>query len=96
MSALELDAQSLPSLAATCIVIGHGQKADIVWTKQEFLSLCDYMLNGNAPNDFMLVYNNLKTNKPVFQKAKNCIAARRASWAWETIDAGEQVRNVTS
>lgn len=40
---LELDAAALPTLAANCVLVGHAQKADVVWTKTDFVALCDIM-----------------------------------------------------
>ncbi|HEY5743714.1 MAG TPA: hypothetical protein VIS99_14360 [Terrimicrobiaceae bacterium] len=74
----------VPALATNCVVIGHCSKADCVWTRDDFLTICELMLNGNAPSDFMLVYRD-KENEPRFAKSKSAKAERRASWAWDTI-----------
>ena len=72
------------ALATNCVLIGHGSKADCVWTRDEFLTICEHMLNGNPPTDFLLVYRD-KENRPKFAKAKTAKAGRRASWSWDTI-----------
>jgi len=65
-------------------MIGHCDKADIVWTRDEFFTICDHMMNGNPPTDFMLIYRD-KDNRAKFAKAKNLKMSRRASWAWDSI-----------
>ena len=71
----------VPALATNCILIGHCSKADCVWTRDDFLTICELLLNGNAPTDFMLVYRD-KENRPRFAKSKKSKAERRATWAW--------------
>src|SRR5262245_39914870 len=75
---------ALSTLATNCVLIGHCSKADCVWTRDDFLTICELMLNGNAPTDFMLVYRG-KENQPTFAKSKTAKADRRTTWAWDTI-----------
>src|SRR5437667_4976626 len=85
MSALLLDPDPvLPSLGTNCVVLGHYYKADCIWTRDEFLSICEHMLNGNPPTDFLLIYRK-KDGSAKFEKAKRARADRRASWSWDTI-----------
>ncbi|MEQ1861828.1 MAG: hypothetical protein ABMA13_18065 [Chthoniobacteraceae bacterium] len=86
MSALALDTalSDLPDLATECVLIGSGQRADCIWTRGDFIAICEHMLNGNSPQDFMLVYRN-RDDKPCFAKAKTPKASRRTTWAWDTI-----------
>jgi hypothetical protein len=44
---LDLNTTALPTLASHCLLIGHGQKADVVWTETNFVVVCDMMRNGN-------------------------------------------------
>jgi hypothetical protein len=83
MSALTLNSVA-ETLATNCVMIGHCDKADVVWTRDEFFTICDHMMNGNPPTDFMLVYRD-KENRAKFARAKNTKMSRRASWAWDTI-----------
>lgn len=73
-------------LATTPFVIGHERRADVVWTRHEFLSLCGHMLNGNEPDFFMLAFRD-KEGSARFAKAKEgkTFMERRASWAWDTV-----------
>lgn len=32
------------------ILIGEGSRADRVWTRDEFMRLCELMLNDNSPD----------------------------------------------
>jgi hypothetical protein len=72
------------ALATSCVLIGHCDKADLVWTRTEFLTLCEHMLNDNAQTDFLFAYRD-QENLPKFAKAKTVRADRRSSWAWDTI-----------
>jgi hypothetical protein len=74
----------VPALATDCILIGHCSKADCVWTRDGFLTICELLLNGNAPTEFMLVYRD-NENRPRFARSKKIKAERRATWAWDTI-----------
>lgn len=85
MSALQTAIESLPSLATECVLIGHAQKADFVWTKAEFMSLCEHMLNGNEANFFMIPYRRTADGVASFAKAKKPRVQRHADWAWETV-----------
>ena len=82
VNALTLD--SATTLASHCVLIGHCDKADLVWTRTEFLTLCEHMLNGNSQTDFLFAYRDPE-NLPKFAKAKTVRADRRSSWAWDTI-----------
>jgi hypothetical protein len=75
---------SLQPLGTNCILIGHYHKADCFWTRDEFLSICEHMLNGNPPTDFLLIYRDTD-NRARFSKSKRARADRRASWSWDTI-----------
>jgi hypothetical protein len=74
----------LSGFAPTAILIGEGQPADRVWTREEFLLLCNYMLNNNRLNEFLHVYRD-SNGVPRFVKAKSARADRRITWAWDTI-----------
>ena len=71
---------NVSALANNCVLIGHCSKADCVWTRDDFLTICELMLNGNAPTDFMLVYRD-KENRPRFARSKRVKAERRSTWA---------------
>jgi hypothetical protein len=74
----------LSGFAPTAILIGEGQRADLIWTKGEFLTLCHYLLNGNGPTDFLQVYRDAE-GSPKFAKSKRASMHRRATWSWDTI-----------
>jgi len=74
----------LSGFAPTAILIGEGQRADLIWTKGEFLTLCHYLLNGNGPTDFLQVYRDAE-GSPKFVKSKRACMDRRATWSWDTI-----------
>ena len=81
---LELDPTNLPTLATNCVLVGHAQKADVVWTRDDFLALCEHMMNCNDRNFFLIPYRK-EDGTAHFAKAKTARADRRASWAWDTI-----------
>jgi hypothetical protein len=81
---LELDAAALPTLATNCVLVGHAQKADVVWTRDDFMALCEHMMNENERNFFLIPYRK-EDGTAHFAKAKKARADRRASWAWDTI-----------
>jgi len=76
--------QKLPSLANECLLIGQGHKADVVWTRAEFIALCEHMLNDNDEHFFMLPYVDAN-GRSCFAKAKTARAHHRMQWAWQTI-----------
>ena len=76
--------EPLGGLSTELIVIGPGKRADCVWTRAEFLDVCEYLLNGNPPTEFLLCFQD-KQGQSRFCKARNSKAERRASWAWDTI-----------
>src|SRR6266545_1861944 len=76
--------EELPTLATNCVLVGHAQKADVFWTGNEFLALCDHMMNCNEANFFMIPYRD-KNGKAQFVKARKPRAAKHARWAWDTI-----------
>lgn len=81
---LELDSAALPTLANNCVLVGHAQKADVVWTKTDFVALCEIMRNGNDPHFFMIPYRK-EDGTAHFAKAKKARADKYATWAWDTI-----------
>lgn len=82
---LELDSSALPTLATNCVLVGHAKKADVVWTRDDFMALCEHMMNGNERNFFLIPYRE-KDGTAHFAKAKKARADRRGSWAWDTIN----------
>jgi hypothetical protein len=82
---LELDSATLPTLATHCVLVGHAQKADVVWTRDDFMALCEHMMNGNEQNFFLIPYRK-EDGTAHFAKAKTARADRRASWAWDAIN----------
>jgi hypothetical protein len=80
------DATNLPPLADHCYLVGRGQRADVVWSEGDFLTLCEHMLNGNPLNHFLAAWNDKQTGEAQFAKAPQLVRAdKRATWAWATI-----------
>jgi hypothetical protein len=75
----------LPSLANKFCIIGQGQRADLVWSRSEFLAICEHMLNGNSLDHFIAAWQDAETGRACFAKAKHARADKRAGWAWDAI-----------
>jgi hypothetical protein len=70
--------------APNAVLIGEGQPADRVWTREEYLLLCHHMRNDNPPNEFLHVYCD-SNGAPRFVKAKSPDVEKRITWAWDSI-----------
>jgi hypothetical protein len=74
----------LGGFAPKAILIGEGQPADRVWTREEYLLLCHHMRNDNPPNEFLHVYCD-SNGAPRFVKAKSADVEKRITWTWDSI-----------
>jgi hypothetical protein len=74
----------LSGFVPTAILIGEGQRADRVWTREEFVLLCNLMRNDNPADEFLHVYCD-SNGGPRFVKAKSVNVEKRITWAWDTI-----------
>jgi hypothetical protein len=74
----------LSGFAPNTVLIGEGRPADLVFTREEFVLLCNFMRNDNPPNEFLQVYCDL-SGAPRFVKAKSPGVEKRITWAWDTI-----------
>lgn len=79
-----LKLRSLPALPTDCVLIGHAEKADVVFTFQQWFAMCAHMMNENPQNFFLMPYQD-KDGKAKFAKAYNAKADERIAWAWDTI-----------
>jgi hypothetical protein len=77
----------LPSLANNALLVGHGKQASLIWSKTDFLAVCEHMMNGNEADQFLQVFPRPEGDgREPFCKAKRGERwDRRASWAWDTI-----------
>jgi hypothetical protein len=74
----------LSGFAPSAVLIGEGQPADRFWTREQYLLLCDYMRNGNAPDEFLRVYCDSE-DAPQFVKSKSAKVEQIITWSWDTI-----------
>ena len=74
----------LSGFAPNTILIGEGSRADRIFTRYEFVRLCQLMLNDNPATEFLHVYCDSK-GAPRFVKAKSADVEKRITWAWDTI-----------
>jgi len=73
-----------PQLATNCYFVGHGQKADAIWSCADFQTIRGWMLNGNDPHHFLLAYRD-KNGAPKYAKSRTRDAEKIAAWAYDTI-----------
>jgi hypothetical protein len=74
----------LSGFAPDAILIGEGQRGDCIWTRDQFMLLCNLMRNDNPANEFLHVYCDT-SGLPRFVKAKSARVDARITWAWDTI-----------
>jgi hypothetical protein len=74
----------LPVLLTDCVIVGHAQRADVVFTPPQFFAMCAHMHNENPQNFFLMPYRD-KNGKAKFAKAFKTKADDRIQWAWDTI-----------
>jgi hypothetical protein len=79
-----LTLKALPTLLTDCVIVGHAQKADVIFTPRQWFAMCIHMLNGNPANFFLMPYQD-REGKAKFAKAYNAKAHERMEWAWDTI-----------
>jgi hypothetical protein len=79
-----LTLRSLPTLLTDCVLIGHAEKADVIFTPRQWFAMCAHMMNNNRANFFLMPYRD-EDGKPKFAKAYNADADKRIAWAWDTI-----------
>jgi hypothetical protein len=74
----------LPSLLTDCVIVGHAQKTDVIFTPRQWFAMCAHMMNENPDNFFLMPYQD-KDGNPKFAKAYNAKAEKRIAWSWDTI-----------
>jgi hypothetical protein len=74
----------LGGFAPNAILIGQGQPADCVWTREQFVLLCNLMRNDNPADEFLRVYCD-SDGVSHFVKSKSSKLEQIVSWAWDSI-----------
>jgi hypothetical protein len=74
----------LGGFAPSAILIGEGQPADRIWTREQFLLLCGYMRNNNPADEFLRVYRD-SDGVSRFVKSKSAKVEQMITWAWDSI-----------
>ena len=74
----------LSGFAPKAALIGEGQPADRVLTREQFILLCNYMRNDNPDHEFLRVYRD-PNGIPHFVKSKSGKVEQMITWAWDTI-----------
>src|SRR5215472_14288242 len=80
---------ALSGFAPNAILIGEGSPADRIFTKDEFVRLCELMLNDNPADEFLHVYCD-SSGAARFVKAKSADVEKRITWSWDSITAKAQ------
>lgn len=76
--------RALPSLLTDCVIVGHAEKADVIFTPPQYFALCAHMHNENPDNFFLMPYRD-KDGKAKFARAYHAKVQERVAWAWNTI-----------
>jgi hypothetical protein len=84
MRTAPLTLRALPTLLTDCVIVGHAQKADVVFTPPQWFAMCAHMHNENPDNFFMTPFRG-KDGKAKFAKAYHANVGKRVEWAWNTI-----------
>src|SRR5262249_83548 len=74
----------LSGFAPTAVLIGDGSPADRIWTREDYLLLCEYMRNQNPADEFLRVYRDSE-GVPHFVKSKSAKVEQMITWSWDTI-----------
>ena len=90
---LELDATALPTLLTDCVIVGHANKADVVFTPRQWFAICAHMMNENPANFFLMLFCN-KNGEAQFKKALRTDVRKRIPWAWDTMT--DKAKSLTS
>jgi len=61
----------------------QAQKADLIWTKAEWMALARHLHNGNEPFAFVMGFS--KDGEKKYVRSKKVPVDRAISWAWSTI-----------
>src|SRR4051812_41622992 len=80
-----------PQLATNCYFVGNAQKADAIWSCADFQTICGWMLNGNDPHHFLLVYRD-KNGGPKYAKARSRDAQKIGAWTYDAIRGRAKVK----
>ncbi len=86
---LSLDGSA--ELSTNCYFVGNGNRAEVLWSRDDFETLCGRMHNGNAPNDFLMVYRD-DSGAPKFAKAHRADADKRVRWTWNSLTGSAKIK----
>jgi hypothetical protein len=76
--------KALPTLLTDCVILGHAEKADVIFTPRQWFAMCAHMMNENPSNFFLMPYQD-KDGNAKFAKAYKAKADERINWSWNTI-----------
>src|SRR5215472_8715967 len=79
-----LTLQPKPELPTHCYFLAKGERASVLWTRDDFRALCHRMLNGNSEHQFLMCYRDAQ-DKVKFSKAFKAKASSRIDWAFDTM-----------
>jgi len=74
----------LSGFAPTAVLIGEGSPADRIWTRQDFVQVCNLMRNDNPADEFLRVYRDSE-GASHFVKSKSAKVNQITTWSWDTI-----------
>jgi hypothetical protein len=70
--------------APNAILIGESSRADRIWTRDEFMRLCELMRNGNPADEFLRAYRD-SNGVAHFVKSKVPKVEQIITWSRDTI-----------
>jgi hypothetical protein len=85
-----LTLRALPTLLTDCVLVGHAEKADVIFTPPQWFAMCAHMMNENPQNFFLMAYRD-KDGKAKFARAYHANADDRIDWAWDTVKGTSKI-----
>jgi hypothetical protein len=79
-----LTLRARPELPTHCYFLANARRASVMWTRDDYRTLCHRMLNGNGDHQFLLCYRDAQ-DKVRFSKAYRAKASARIDWAFDTM-----------
>ena len=79
--------RSLPAIAGVgplAVMDWQRRRADVVWTRIEWMALCQHLHNGNGPTQFVMGFRAADGCKK-YVKSKKHLVDRAISWSWDSI-----------
>jgi len=92
-AAKRLHLRAQPDTAANPLALlsWQPQRADAVWTRSEWTSLCEHLHNGNGTAQFVMGFRDADGCKK-YVRSKRLPVGRAISWSWQSISGTPKSR----